>query len=293
MSKLETIQAFISVVEQNGFAAAARKHQVSTAAISRQISRLEAELKTQLLRRTTRKLTLTETGQDYYQHVKKTLDDLSQAEMMIRHSHTEAMGILRITSNRYYAINSLLPRLPEFMAQNPQLKVKVEFAERFPNLLEESLDIVFGMSIENDLDLVRKPIGSTHYVLCASPEYLEKFGKPKTIEDLVQHRYITHSERHAHNTIRFKDDKVIYVEPFLAINDSFAMRECALKNMGIVKLHHYMVAGSLASGKLIELFPELRETEKTIYLYYRQNRYLEPKIRKFVEFYSKKYEARK
>jgi DNA-binding transcriptional LysR family regulator len=146
MSKLEQIEAFIAVVEEQGFAAAARKQALSTAAISRQVTRLESELKTDLLYRSTRQVSLTEIGHQYYQQCKKILRELSDLEVFIAGEQSEASGILSITSSRYFAIKFLIPRLPEFIAQNPKLTITLELAERFPDLVNENIDIGFSAS---------------------------------------------------------------------------------------------------------------------------------------------------
>lgn len=286
MSKLERIATFIKVVEENGFAAAARKLQLSTAAISRQIGALEAELGVQLLQRTTRQLSLTEIGKQYYEQCKKTLSDLAMAEATIAGSQTDPIGTLSITSSRYFAEEYLIPRLPEFMAQNPNLCIDLELAERFPDLDQEGIDILFGVSMEGPPDLVRKRVKSTRYVLCASPSYLEKFGIPNTPAELSQHCYITHKMRRPDNVITFKDSKEIYIEPMLRLNDCHAMRECAILGLGIVKLHDYMVTDDLRDQRLVEILTEYKEPQQSVYLYYQQTRHLQPKIRRFIDFYT-------
>lgn len=286
MSKLERINAFISVVEQNGFAAAARKEGVSTAAISRLVARLESDLKVELLQRTTRQITLTEIGAEYYQHSKKALAGLVEAEEAITNSRDEPTGLLSVMSNRYFAMKYLIPELPEFMALNPKLQVKIELAERFPNLTEENIDLIFGVSMEGPSGLIRRQITTTRYVLCASSDYLEQYGTPETPVDLSKHRYITHSMRQPNNMIVFKANKEIYIEPILWLDDSRAMCECALQGMGIVRLHDYIVADALAEGSLVEILTEFSEKKQPVYLYFQQSRYLQPKIRRFIDFYT-------
>ncbi|MBA3660929.1 MAG: LysR family transcriptional regulator [Gammaproteobacteria bacterium] len=286
MSKLERIHAFMAVVEQNGFAAAARKEGVSTAAMSRQVARLESDLKAELLQRTTRQLSLTEIGAEYYQHAKKALAELAEAEIAISDSRSEPTGILSITSSRYFAIKYLLPRLPEFMALNPKLKIKVELAERFPDLTLENIDLIFGVSMEGPATLIRRRVATTRYILCASPAYLEKYGEPRIPADLSKYHYITHSMRKPDNVVTFKNNKKIYVEPILWLNDSRAMCECAIQGMGIVKLHDYILAAALEKGSLVEILPKFSECEQPVYLYYQQSRYLQPKIRRFIDFYT-------
>lgn len=286
MSKLDRIGAFIAVVEENSFAAAARKHGVSTAAISRQISRLEADLKTALLIRTTRQLSLTEIGEQYYQSCKKALAELTEAEIAISGSQNESIGILNVTSSRYFALHYIVPHLPAFMAQNPKLQIKIELAERFPNLATEDIDLVFGVSMDGPPELVRKRVTMTHYVVCASPTYFKKYGTPKSPIDLSKHRYLTHGIRKPNNVVTFKNNKEIHVEPIVWLNDSYAMRECALLGMGLVKLHEYIVTDALEDGRLVECLQEFREPPLPVYLYYQQNKYLPAKIRRFIDFYS-------
>lgn len=286
MSKLDRIASFIAVVEENGFAAAARKYDVSTAAISRQISRLESDLNAELLLRTPRRIALTELGAEYYQRCKKAIHELSEAEASIISSQKEATGTLSVMSSRYFAIECLIPHLPEFMARNPKLHIKIELAERFPNLGQENIDLIFGVSLGGGEDLVRKRISMTRYVLCASPDYLKQYGTPQSPKELTQHRYITHSMRVPENVITFKDNKEIYIEPVLALNDSRAMRECAILGIGIVKLHECIVADALKSGKLVEVLHAFQEPEMPVYLYYQQSKYLQPKIRQFIDFYT-------
>lgn len=277
MSKFEQVAAFIAVIEENGFAAAARKQGVSTVAISRQVARLEADLKAELIKRTTRKVALTEIGVQYYQHAKNALNELHEAQLAIVGSQTDAIGILNVISSRYFAIEFLIPRLSEFIEQNPKLQLKIELAERFPNLAQENIDLIFGVSMIDTPELVRRRVTTTRYVFCASPDYLKKNGTPKTPADLMKHRYIAHSMRNP--------EPEIYVEPILWLNDSRAMCLCALQGMGIVKLHNYIVADDLASGRLIEILPEFCASEQVVYLYYQQSRYLQPKIRRFIDFY--------
>jgi DNA-binding transcriptional LysR family regulator len=291
MSKLERINAFISVVEHNGFAAAARRHGVSTAAISRQVTRLESDLKVALLQRTTRHIALTEIGAEYYQYAKKALAELAEAELAITDSQGEPTGLLSVTSSRYFALTYLIPQLPEFMALNPKLQVKVELAERFPDLVKEDIDLIFGVSMEGHALLVRRRVATTRYILCASTTYLEKYGEPHTPTDLIKHRYITHSMRKPDNVVIFKDNKKIYVEPILWLNDSRAMCECAIQGMGIVNLHDYIVTDALKDGRLVEVLPGFCEPEQPVYLYYQQSRYLQPKIRRFIDFIIAKMDA--
>jgi DNA-binding transcriptional LysR family regulator len=285
MSKFERISTFISVVDENGFAAAARKKSLSKAGISRQIAALEHELGVELLKRTTRKIALTEVGNEYYQQCKKILAQLQESETAIAGSQKEATGLLSIVSTPHFALIYIFPKLAEFMKLNPKLQIRFDLAERFPDLGKEEIDVLFGVSVDGPPELTRRRITSTRYILCASPDYLKKYGVPQVPADMLKHRYITHSIRRPDNVIPFKDDKKIYVNPYLWLNDSRVMRECAINHMGIIRVHDYMVMEALQKKQLIEILSEFQEPPQSVYLYFQQSRFLQSKIRKFIDFF--------
>ena len=286
MNKLTCIHTFITVIEANSFARAAQKLRISTAAVSRQITALEHDLGAQLLNRTTRRLSLTEVGATYYPQCKKTLNELYVAEQEIEGSQKEATGLLSVTVPSYFAEKFILPRLHKFMQQNPKLRVKLQVAERFPDLSQEGIDLIFGVSMPGPPELIQRQILKTRYVTCASPLYLKKHGMPKKPSDLSKHCYITHSMRIPDDTLKFDDDTEVFVEPSLWINNASAMRDCAIESMGIVRLHDYMLNEAIKDKKLIEILPQYNRTEIPVFLYYQQSRYLQPKIRKFIDYFT-------
>jgi DNA-binding transcriptional LysR family regulator len=229
---------------------------------------------------------LTQLGETYYQQCKKSLEGLHDAELALSESKNEATGILHVMANRYFAIKYIFPKLSAFMAENPRLRLRFQLAERFPNLEKENIDILFGVSIEGSADLVRRRVTTTRYVLCASPDYLKAYGKPMVPADLLKHQYITHSIRKPDDVIAFKNDEEIRVTPILWLNDSFAMRECVIRGMGIANLHEHIVDSALKEGKLLEVLREYQEPKRYVYLYYQQSRYVQPKIRRFIDFFA-------
>jgi DNA-binding transcriptional LysR family regulator len=210
----------------------------------------------------------------------------------LKGSQSEPTGTLNITSNRHFANEYLIPYLAEFMELYPKLILNIELAERFPDFNSENVDILFGVSWEGSPDLVRKRVTTTRYVLCASPAYFKKHGTPKTPEELSNHNYITHSMRQPDNIILFRNDKKIYLKPMLFLNDCATMLECAIRGMGIVLLHNYIVRESIDKGLLIEILSEFQELEKPVFLYYKHQQYLQPKIRYCIDFFIKKLTAR-
>lgn len=286
MNKLQNMLAFVAVVEANGFAVAARKQKISIANISRRVSQLERQLGVQLLRRTTRQLSLTEIGNQYYEQCKKTLSELAEIEAAISEGQNDAVGDLHIMSTPQLCLRFLLPKLAEFMEQNPKLQIKLEIAERLPDFNQSEVDLFFGGSFEGTLDIVRRRICTTRYILAASPDYFKKYGTPKKPQDLSEHRYIAHMARLEDSTITFNRDKKIFVKPTLWLNNTILMKQCAMKGMGIVNLHDYVIADVLANKQLVEILPEYQKKSVNVYLYYKKTKYLQAKIRRFIDFYA-------
>lgn len=286
MSTLKQLEAFVKVIEAGSFAEAATKLFITPAAVSKQIKLLESGLGVELIKRNTRSLKLTEAGALYFQEAKLILEKLAEADHAIRSTKREPTGSLNVLSTRYYAEQFILKKLPTFLETYPKVKLKLELAERLPDLMREEIDILYGVTLKpSNADLEKQALNTTRYVFCASPTYLKNYGIPKQPNDLKLHRYLTHSMRQKPNFVSFKNHADVYVEPYLCLNDSKALRQCALQDLGIVKLHDYFVNADLNAGRLIEIFPESVAAEIPVYSYYRRTRALDPKIQAFVQFF--------
>lgn len=286
--KLERIQTFITVIESHGFSAAAKRLKISTPAVSKQISELESELGTLLIERTTRRLSLTESGETYYDQCKRLMDEVRETEAIASNLNLEPSGILRIFVARYFGEKFIIPHLQEFMTLYPKLKLEIELGERVPDPSQESIDLILGISMAGPDLWIQKKIAETRYAFCASPKYLKVNGIPKKPSDLTQHQYIHHKMRRPENLIEFDNGEKIKVTPRLTLNDTRTMLECALNSMGIVQLHHYVVDPAIQTGELIEVLERFVKPKIPIFLYYPPRRYLQSKIRRFIDFYSKK-----
>lgn len=283
MSKFEQINTFIQVAESASFRAAARTLKISSAAVSKQISLLEDSLKAQLLYRSTRRVELSELGKIYFEQYKRIMNEIREADALISQTQEDPFGLLRITSARHFGERYIVPYLAEFMKTFPKVVLNLELAERVPDLEKENIDILLGNSIPASGDVIQRVIGKTRYVLAASPVYLRNFGIPKRPQDLVHHRYITHSMRQPDDMLIFKNNETIRVEPVLRLNDTHAMLQSAISGIGIVKLHEYVVHEALIQKKLVEILP-LFADDLSIFLCYQARRYVQPKIRRFIDF---------
>ncbi len=288
MDKLKVMKTFKLIAEEGSIARASAKLGITKAAASKQLIDLESAIQTQLFTRTTRKLKLTELGQLYYESSRKILLEVEEAESLIKQSHQNPVGTLKITSHRHFGEKYILSHLKEFITLYPNLKIDLELADRFPDLEKENIDILCGPGIEGPDNLIRKKIASIFHILCASPDYINEFGLPKTPDDLKKHRYITHSFRNPDNLLVFNNKKEIYVDYQIRLNDAKAMLQCALQGLGIVKIYNYFVDDHIKEGRLVEILQEYREPQKSIYIFYQQHKFPQQKVRVFLDFIFKK-----
>ncbi len=285
MGTYTKMKSFVTVIQENSFNQAAKKLATSAAEISRRISALEEELKVKLINRTTRKLTLTQLGEIYYEDCKNIIKDVESANQKMISQQQEPSGILSIIVS-----DNIFPIINEFTKRYPKIILKLNKIESLPDFNQQETDIIIGLSESSIIpeDCVRKLISKTRYVLCCSPEYLAQTKAIKKPLDLNHHRYIAHSNRPSADIIFFKKELSIHVTPSFYLNDSQEMVKAALNHLGLIWVHDYKVKEYLSNKQLIEVLSEYALPEVNRYLVYKYNRYLESKIRAFVDFYIEK-----
>lgn len=284
MYTLNHIKTFAKVVELNNFSAAARQLSLTVAAVSKHVSQLELELNTKLMKRTTRKLVLTDIGHQYYLQCKKILSAVEDADAIIQQTQNEPTGTLRVKSEHYFAERFIIPKLHAFHANHPKVKIILDSSERTPDVNREDFDVIFGRALQQNHNIIQKKIATTRFILCASPNYIERKGMPKSPRDLVEHHYLSHSGRMPTDIIEFDNEERIYIEPTLLINDSDALLQCAMSDMGFVKLQRYVVAEALSNGKLVEMLPNELKLPIPLHVFYQPEKFLQTKVNKFIEF---------
>ena len=287
------MKAFMLAVEEGSIVKAAAQLGITKAAASKQLIDLENNLNTQLLYRTTRMLKLTDIGRLYYESLKNVFTAVADAEAIVAHIHQKPVGTLKIASHRHFGEKYIVSHIKEFMTLYPELKIDLDLADRFPDLEKENIDVLCGVGQDGPDHLVRKKISSVHHILCASPDYLQKFGVPKIVEDLKKHRYITHSFRNPDNILTFKNNKEIYLDFHIRVNDAQTMLQLALQGLGFIKIYNYFVEDHIKCNKLVEILNEHREPSRPIYLFYQQQKFLPTKIRLFVDFICNKINSGK
>ncbi|MDF1653799.1 MAG: LysR family transcriptional regulator [Coxiellaceae bacterium] len=280
---LQQFEVFLSVAEHNGFTAAAKHLGVTKAAVSHQVRLLEQSLKAPLFKRSTRRISLTDEGEQLVTQCRRLQRELDSARHLVSQFEAEPSGVLRISSNPYLANQWLLPILEKYRQQFPKVEIDLRLEERMPDLEKESIDLVYGINWPPPPDIIARPIGKTRYVLCASPAYLQQYGTPKTLKDLEQHQYLAHSGRRADHIIaQLKSPTTLDLNVAMRINNANTLIETALHGLGITQLHDYMVEKQLANGQLVEVLSDYLNPSTDLYIYYNKHRYVQPKVRQLV-----------
>ena len=276
---------FTAVAESSNFTQAAKKLLISTAQVSRQVSELEQRLNTKLFYRTTRKVTLTEEGQLFYQQCRGILDGLESAERSLTNLQLTPQGKIKISAPVTYGERHVIPLINQFLIQYPQVEIQVQLSNQRIDLIEEGYDLAIRLGQLDDSSLIAKRISSRQHFLCASPSYIEQHGAPNDIDDLKDHNCLLGSA----DFWTFKDkqvDKKARVSGNLRCNSGLGLVDAALKGIGIVQLPEYYVSEDLESGELVEVLSDYRDDKEGIWALYPQNRNLSSKVRLLVDFLS-------
>ncbi len=275
------------MAETESFTAAAKKLDTSVAQISRKVSALEDRLAIKLLNRTTRRVSVTEAGQTYYQHCRQVLDGLEQAERAVSNLQSTPQGKIKITAPVTYGEQHIAPLLNQFMEIHPQLELHFQLSNQQFDLVEQGFDLAIRLGRLHDSSMMAKRLSSRRIHVCASPEYIERYGEPYTLSELRQHNCLIGAKDYW----RFKEsgkERSIRIKGSIHSNSGKALTDAALKGIGIVQLPDYYVQRYFETGQLIDLLPAFQEEREGIWALYPNNRHLSPKVRMLVDFLAQK-----
>jgi len=294
MDQFSALKAFCRVVEAGGFSAAATELNVSHTVMSKQVRQLETLLGAQLLNRTTRRLSLTEAGQTYYERARRILDDVHEASLAVSQHHAAPSGTLRINAPMAFGTLDMAQWLPRFMARYPQLKIDLVCNDRFVDLIEEGFDVAVRLARDMpDSSLMARKLATATTMLVASPSYLERHGIPRTPQELTQHNCLTYTVVPKPNEWVFANvdgtRSTVTVSGSFQANTGLALRSAALAGVGITTTASFIVHDDLARGALVPVLPGYTLRARDLYAVYPQNRHLSPKVRAFVDFAAEIY----
>jgi DNA-binding transcriptional LysR family regulator len=286
MDRLKSLTTFVQVVENGGFSAAARRLNMSPTMASEHVQALEEQLGARLLQRTTRRISLTEAGQAYYENAARILSELEEADRRVGALQSAPRGRLRLHVGSHI-VRFVAPVLVEYMTRYPGLSVELTMGERMVDLIEEGFDLAIRATVPADSSLVIRQLSVWRHVPCCSPDYLETHAAPRAPADLAQHNCLRYAFYPYGDEWRFAgaDGEAVSarVKGSLRTNSAEALRIAALGGLGIFLAPSFLVAEDLAAGRLVRLLEEYRPVAFAINAIYPHRAHVPAKIRGFID----------
>jgi DNA-binding transcriptional LysR family regulator len=287
MNRLEAMRVLLAVIDAGSLSAAGRKLGMPLATVSRKVSDLETELKTRLLVRSTRQLTLTEAGRGYVAACRRILDDVNDAERAAAGEYSAPRGDLVVTAPVVFGRLHVLPVLIEFLRAYSQVNVRLVLGDRVVNLLEDHVDLALRIGSLPDSGLVATQLGSIRRVVCASPAYLSQSGVPAAPRDLTTHECVGFELFATANTWRFNvdgHDSSVAVHPRLIVSTAEAAIDAAIAGMGITCVLSYQIEAALRAGALRLLLESFEPLPLPVNFLYSSQGRLPLKLRALLDF---------
>ena len=287
MDKFLEMRTFASVIEMGSFVRAADTLSMSKAAVSRYVSDLESRLGVRLIQRTTRKLSLTEEGEVFYARCKEILAGLVEAEAEISLRTGQAVGQIKISAPVSFGILHMASLWGVFISQQPKISLDITLSDRVVDLVEEGIDVAIRIGRLPSSTMISRKLATTRMVLCASPAYLRRTGKPKKLADLTDHAVLAFSYWSGGDEWQFEGPlgtESVKVKPRMHANSGDTCRGGALEHQGIILQPTFLVGTDLQSGALVEVLSQYRSIELGIYAVYSSRKHISPKIRLLIDF---------
>jgi DNA-binding transcriptional LysR family regulator len=288
VDRFAAIQVFSQVVESGSFAKAADRLGISTSAASRQVAELEAHLQTRLLNRTTRRVSLTESGRAFYERSVQLLADLQEAEQEAARAAVVPRGTIRLTAAVNFGVRHLAPAIAEFLAAHREVRFDVSLSDRIVDLVEEGFDLGIRIGAAGSEHIVARKLGETRLVPCASPGYLARHGAPQSPEQLEGHNCLTYEYVTPKDLWRFRDpaggERAVRVKGNLHSNNGDLLAEAAARGAGVVFEPAFIVGPEVRAGRLVPLLQDYVPAPGPIYAVYPSRKHLSAKVRLFVDF---------
>jgi DNA-binding transcriptional LysR family regulator len=288
MDRLLQLEVFSRTAELGSLSKAAETLRMSNAAASRHLSALEERLAVQLIERNTRRLWLTEAGQELLQRCSPLLNEFAEAEDAVSDRALSPKGMLRVTSSLSFAMIYLAPMLPAFRGLYPNLSVQIIAANRYPDFIEAGIDVAIRTrEHEPDSNIIVRRIGQMRRVLAAAPSYLASHGRPEAPADLARHNMLIYNLANDPYSLRLRKanaEQTIRIAPTLDSNDGQVIRGAALVGLGLLIQPLYIVQGDISAGKLVPVLMDWELPLLTMNIAYQNRVRLPAKIRVFSDF---------
>ncbi|WP_338863712.1 LysR family transcriptional regulator [Myxococcus stipitatus] len=282
--RLSGVLVFVQAAEAGGFALAAQRLGLTRSAVGKSIARLEERLGTRLFQRTTRQQRLTDDGQVFYERCVRALSELEAGEAALDSGRSEPLGRLRVTSSVLFGRHLVAPLLCELAREHPGLELEMSFSDRVVDLIEDGYDLAIRVApLADQAGLTARKLGAQMMVVCASPDYVARHGRPRTLEDLTRHEAITYGRQGLSKPWLFPDgkggDTPVRVRGRLRLDDLEAIADAATQGMGIAWLPCWLIAEQLHRGELVDVLEGVGRHGNEIFAVWPQNKHLPMKVR--------------
>lgn len=286
MDQIHLMKVFVAVGEEESFAAASRRIDLSPAAVTRAIGALEEHLGVKLLARTTRSVRLTEAGRRYLDDTRAILASIDEADEAAAGVNAAPKGNLSVTASVLFGKRFIMPCIVRFLQAYPEVDVSAYFLDRVVNLVDEGIDVAVRIGHLPDSSLKALRVGQVRRVLCASPEYLRRHGEPGHPADLLDHVIVAASGVSPRVDWKFgaaDDPTMVRVKPRLTVTSNDGAIAAATEGLGVVRLLSYQVADELASGRLKVILGDYEEAPWPVHVVHRESKFGSAKVRRFID----------
>jgi DNA-binding transcriptional LysR family regulator len=288
MDRLRALEVFVEVVKREGFARAADALDTSPANVTRYISDLEAHLQTRLLNRSSRKMSLTSSGEALFERAKSILDDVAEAEAIVSSATLQPHGVLRINAPLSFGVLHLAPLWAKFMRKYPEVQLDVALIDRVVDIVEEGYDMAIRISRSGSSAHVARKLASSRNILCASPDYIQQRGMPLHPADLAQHVCIGYSYAATADEWQMLgadgQQHAVKVQCVMHTNNGDTARSAALGGLGVIWQPSFLVGADLRAGHLQRVLPDYHMPDIDVLAVYPSRRHLSAKVRVMIDF---------
>ena len=293
MDRLRAMEVFVEVVRKNGFARAADALDTSPANVTRIIADLESHLGTRLLNRSSRKMSLTESGDALYERAKTIVEDMAEVEAIASSTSMTPRGLLRLNAPLSFGVLQLAPLWGKFMDLHPGVELEVALIDRVVDIVEEGYDMAIRISRSGSASHAARKLATSQNICCAAPAYLEKHGVPKVPRDLAAHRCIGYRYAATADEWHFSDRQgrpdVVKVACPMHTNNGHTARAVAVAGGGVIWQPSFLVGADLRAGRLVRVLPDYRLPDIDVLAVYPSRRHLSAKVRVMIDFLAQEF----
>lgn len=293
--ELNELQAFVKIVQTGSFTKAAEAMNTQKAYLSRLVTNLETKLGIRLLERSTRSLSLTQSGYEIFEKALEILKAVDETKKIADQNLSEPRGVLKLTCGVEFGMLAVSGWINGYLSLYPKVSIEADFSGRLTNIIDEGFDLAIRIGDLKDSNLVSRRLGMLQYGFFASPAYLQMHGIPKTADDLIEHDQLVFGHNSSLSKWKYsgssRNARAFEETVRLRVNNSFAARDAALLGLGICQLPWLIAKEPVNTGKLTEILPECSIPEVPINAIYPSQKYLTPKVRTFIDYALNNFES--